>query len=375
MPRYKHPSKYFADDKDISDLLLAEKFSVKRLIALIRERGILVNPTLSKEALVNYLSQMPFSWPQLQALMEEVQSPDSEEKVTTCQAESAASLEQFQAFAQEVREVREETFGEAWSIHDAGDGNRVFLRINYSEMDNAHTRTLQRIQKDMEIAVEKTADGFEFRYPLNARAENVVSKIISALPPKEGAEKVKRTTIELAGLVDPDDRTKFFILLMDGMDGYKRRDVLDLRMNRTNETDVDEDDEKLQAAERIKRAVKKMTLTGESLLMTPEFKSLKDGGFFISRAVWLTREDGGHGVVYEIEAQFKAPEKGTGFCYLLRGMHQIDAENDVETVRRDVPLDVRKRLNSAIEQAAYKAMHSFSTKPEAPAQADARTQT
>lgn len=362
MPRYKHPSKYYADDKDISDLLLAEKFSVKKLTSLIRERGILVNPSLSKEELVNYLSQIPFSWPELQCLMEEVQSPDREEKVTTCQTETPCNVEEIVTLIQEAKDLREETFGEAWSVHTAGEGDRVFIRIKYSEIDNAHTRTLQRVQKDMEIALEKSTQGFEFRYPLNNRAENIVSKIIASLPPIAGEEKVKRTTVDLAGFVDPKQRTSFFIFLMDGMDGYKRRDVLDLRMNRTSEVageDDEDDDEKKEAVEQAKKAVKKLTLTGESLLMSPEFKDLNTRGFFISRSLWLTREVSGAGAVFEIEAQFKHAEEGTGFCYLLRGMKVIDGDNEVETGRKDIELNVRKRLHGAVEAAAYAAVEKI----------------
>lgn len=363
MPRYKHPSKYYADDKDISDLLLAEDFSVKRLLALIRERGVFVSPSLSKDDLVNYLSQMPFSWPELLRLMEEVQSPDRDEKVTTCQAETPCDLEGIVTHIQAAKDFREETFGEAWSIHTASEGDRVFIRVNYSEVDNAQTRTLQRVQKDMEIAVEKSTQGFEFRYPINQRAENIVSKIIASLPPLAGEEKVKRTTVDLAGLVDPKQRTSFFVLLMDGMNGFRRRDVLDLRMNRSDEVaaedDDDDDGETVEAAERIKHAVKKLTLTGESLLLTPEFTDLNSRGFFISRAVWLTRETTGAGAVFEIEAQFKQPEAGTGFCYLLRGMKLLDGANEVETARKDLPLDMRKRLHSAVEAAAYAAVEQL----------------
>lgn len=358
MPRYKHPSKYYADDKDIADLLLAENFSVKRILSLIRERGIFISPAHSKESLVDYLSQMPFSWPQLQALMEEVKSPDREEKITTCQAETSASLDQILECLDNVRGLREETFGESWSIHAAGDDKKVFVRISYSEMDNAQTRTLQRVQREIEVAIEKSTTGFEFRYPLMQRSENIIAKVIATLPPVEGAEKVKRTTIDLAGLVDPHHKTRFFILLMDGMTGFNRRDVLDLRMNRSSgdDSEGDDDPEKKETAEKIKTAVRKMTLAGESLLVTPEFRSLNDTGFFISRAVWHTRETKGLGTVYEIEAQFKNPHEGTGFCYLLKGLGVVNSENEVEILRKDISALNRKKINSAVEQAAYLAM-------------------
>lgn len=75
MPRFSHPSKYYADDKDIADLLDSPKFTKEKLLRLGQERGILLSPELPKETLRDHLSHLPFSWPQLQQLLNAIETP------------------------------------------------------------------------------------------------------------------------------------------------------------------------------------------------------------------------------------------------------------------------------------------------------------
>ena len=68
------------------------------------------------------------------------------------------------------------------------------------------------------------------------------------LPVPEGVEKPTRQTVELSGVVDPAMRSELFILLMDGMEGFKRRDVIDLKLNRIPQEAAEEEDEGDEAA-------------------------------------------------------------------------------------------------------------------------------
>jgi len=361
MPRYDHPSKYFADDKDIADLLDAPKFSKKKLLQLALDRGILLSHELPPETLRDQLSRIPFSWLQLQSLLDTIKTPDAEEKVTTCRYESSANMEELQKVLGDVRDIRGETADEAYIIRPASGG--IFVRITYSEVDHSSTRVLQRIHKEMEIVVEPVAGGYEFRFPANKRAEAIVGRITDMLPVPEGKEKPKRLTVDLSSVVDPAKRTEFFIRLMDGMEGFKRRDVIDLKLNRIpNEADDDDGDseEEEKVEEELKKGlVKRMTLTGEALLASPEFGRLRTDGFCISRTVWEAKEVTGQGRVYEVEAQFKDSDAGTGFCYLVRGVHNLGDDGDLEVTKKPIQLDDRKRLNQAIEAAAYAAMEAI----------------
>ncbi|MDB6151877.1 MAG: hypothetical protein JWL90_330 [Chthoniobacteraceae bacterium] len=358
MPRYDHPSKFFADDKDVADLLDAPKFTKKKLLSLALDRGIILSGELPRETIRDHLSRMPFSWVQLRELLDIIETADVQEKETTCRYESAASSEDLQKVLSDVREIRGETADESYVIRKTETA--TIVRITYREVDHMSTRTMQRTHKEMEIFILPTEGGYDFRYPANGRAHDVVEKITDMLPVPEGKEKPKRQTVELSGVIDPAMRTEFFIRLMDGMEGFKRRDVIDLKLHRipqeaAHEDDEDGEEEKEKEAE-IKGLVKRLTLTGEALLSSPEFGRLKNDGFCIGRTIWEAKESTGSGRVFEIEAQFRNPEGGTGFCYLVRGVHNINDEGDVEVTKRAISLDDRKRINEAIEAAAYAAV-------------------
>lgn len=364
MPRYDHPSKYFADDKDIADLLDSHRFSHKKLLQLAMERGILLSHDLPTETLRDQLSRIPFSWLQFQNLLNVIETPDTEEKVTTCRYESSASLDVVQKVLSDIRDIRGDTANEAYIIRTVGEG--ISVRVSYSEIDHQSTRVLQRIHKEMEIFLGPTTGGYEFRFPANQRAEAIIEKITDMLPVPDGTEKPKRQTVGLAGVVDAAMRTEFFLLLMDGMDQFKRRDVIDLKMNRILADEViseeEEDDESERAEEEMKGLVKRMSLAGEALLSSPQFRQLAQDGFYISRTIWETKETTGKGRVFELEAQFKDAEGGTGFCYLVRGVHNYGDDGELEVTKKHIQIDDRKLLNKTIEEAAYRAVATIQSK-------------
>lgn len=364
MPRYDHPSKYFADDKDISDILDAPKFSKKKLLGLALNRGIILSGELSREVIRDHLSKIPFSWLQLGELLEAIETADAQEKETTCRYKSSASAEELLKVLGDVREIRGDTADEAYVFRTMGTATLV--RITYREVDHTSTRVMQRIHKEMEVLIESVPDGFEFRYPANGRAQVIVDKITDMLPVQEGEEKTKRQTVELSGIVDPAMRTEFFVLVMDGMVGFKRRDVIDLKLIRIPKGDPDDEEGDSESTDEreaeVKGLVRRLTLTGEALLSSPEFGRLRKDGFCITRTVWEAKEITGPGRIFEIEAQFKNPEAGTGFCYLVRGVHNLDDDGDVQVTKRPISSAERKLINRTLEEAAYAAMETIKAK-------------
>ena len=77
-------------------------------------------------------------------------------------------------------------------------------------------------------------------------------------------------------------------------------------------------------------------------------------------------ETKGQGRVFELEAQFKDAEGGTGFCYLIRGVHNFDDDGNLEVTKKHIQIDDRKRLNQAVEVAAYSAVDAIRQKVQSP---------
>lgn len=364
MARYSYPSKYFADDKDIADLLGARKFSKKKLLNLAQNRSIFLSHDLSRESIIDYLSQIPFSWPQLQELLEFLETVTQEEKVTACRLDSSATEDQLSKVLSDLRDIRGDTANESYLIKKKGGATTV--TITYSEIDTKSTRALQRVHKEIVIAIVKGDSGFEVRYPFNARAQTIVDKIEGMLPILKGEEKPKRETVDLAGIHDPGLRSDFFVTLMDSMDGYKRRDVIDLKLNRFTSLAIGDDsldEEKSDdLSAKLKGLVKRTSLAGESLLNSPEYQQFSRGGFSVYRVVWEAMERTGQGRVFELEAQFRKIEEGTGFNYLIRGMRGYDDDGELGPLKRKLLNDDRKRLTKSIEDAAFSSAKTIRTK-------------
>lgn len=363
MSRYEYPSKYYADDKDISDILDTQKFNLKKLLSLALRRGIIFSSELPRETVRDQLSRMPFSWRQLKELLDAIETPDTQEKETSCRYLSTASPEELQKALSDVREIRGETADESYVIRKSD--NTTVVRVIYREVDSSTTRVMQRVHKEMEIHIHQTENGFDFRYPANGRAQEVIEKITNLLPLPIGHEKPKPQVIELSGVIDPAMRTEFFIRLMDGMAGFKRRDVIDLKLNRIPnnlDDDDDENDGNEEKEKEVRGMVKRLTLAGEALLSSPEFSRLRDDGFFISRTVWEALEISGEGRIFEIEALFRNPEAGTSFCYLVRGVHNRDEFGDLQITKRAISMQEKTRIYQIIEAAAHAAIIAIRAK-------------
>ena len=84
MAKHAHVSRYYADDKDIADLVSQSGIKPHQLAAFLRERGIIVSAQLSKDELIRYFRFMSFAWPDFDVLVARLDRPDREEDFTGC---------------------------------------------------------------------------------------------------------------------------------------------------------------------------------------------------------------------------------------------------------------------------------------------------
>ena len=105
MPKIKFESKYYAEDKDVFDLLKSSSLTFARLLKIARDRGIYISETESRDAVINYISELPFSWPQLSALMAEMESEDKEDKFSFLQIEDQSTTDAFYKFRSQISPV------------------------------------------------------------------------------------------------------------------------------------------------------------------------------------------------------------------------------------------------------------------------------
>lgn len=353
MAKYQ-PSKYYADDKDLHDVLSSPKIPLKRLLNLARRRGIFLSEESPREEIVNYMSRLPFGWNQLQETMVEIEREDREEKLTTSKVTANANLERFREAAEQLKDTRGEQLSENYKITETKDG-RLEVRVEYSEPDFLKNRLIQRRQREVVLEVQKMGNNeFEVRSTQNERTETILNEIIASLAPPDAKDKPVRKTIELNGITNHTHRTQFFVNLMGGMEGFRLREVRDLRVDRiVRESDDDEDAEATADTDELKALVRKVALSGENILISPQYQQLAKDGFFISRSVWTSIETTGEGRIFEFEAEFKDAQNASNFAYQIRGVYQRNNDGEILQTRSEIADNEKSQLKARLEAAAY----------------------
>ncbi|MGD0838563.1 MAG: hypothetical protein ABSB49_18155 [Polyangia bacterium] len=118
MNRVQHVPLFYADDKDVFDILMSKsrRFDTRSLLALARRRGIYLSADEDREWIAGYLSRLIWSWPELQHLLELAVSPDRREKTTSIQLITEAVTSDVRRAVEAVKGNREERRGEAFVI-------------------------------------------------------------------------------------------------------------------------------------------------------------------------------------------------------------------------------------------------------------------
>ncbi len=357
------PSKYYADDKDIHDILSSPKLPFKKLLSLARERGIFMSEECQRqEEVVHHMSMLPFSWTQLQEVMDAVERDDKEEKLAPCKVESKAELDDVRAVISKIKDARGEAFGECYTITENKAG-RLQLKVSYSEPDFQKARLIQRREKDAFIEIEKKGTTLEIRHTQNEKTNMVLTEILSELNPPDAAEKAIRRNIELSGIKNHEHRTEFFVNLMGEMEGFQLHQVKDLKVDRIVEepnqpVNPEEEDngEAKEKKEELKALVRKIALSGENILLSTQYQQLAKDGFFISKSIWTSVEVTGKGRIFEFEAEFKDAENASNFAYNIRGMYDRDKDGELAKVRSAINEMEREQLKSRLEDAAYESV-------------------
>lgn len=379
MAKRVYVSQFFADDKDIKDVLASEKRGIptRRLLQLARERGIFLSESEDRETLVQYVSCLQFDWHLLTRLFDMTEREDRAEKKTSSTLAAHASVGDVADVAQVIQKDREKLCGEAYAIKQ--NGNVLTIEVSYTEVDESRTRLNQRRSRKLTIQAECTPEGIKFRHEANERAESIVAELVEHLADDEEAPP-PRKTIALSGLRDPNVRTQFFLDLMRGVPGCTLRDVSSVSVDRVPadaEPEVAEDGE--EASEELATSgestpydaemtavVRHVLLRGDSLLDAQEYEDLRKAGFFISRAVWAVEEMKKDGCKVEYEAEFDDGPNATGFRYGVRGVYERNKQGDFKKTRRTISDFDKQPLLEALEGAAQRALATAEGKAAKP---------
>lgn len=376
MAKYHYPSRYWADDKDVSDLLSQSKFGIKKLHQISKRRGIILSAELPKEAIVGYLSTLPFSWAELIGFLEEIESEQREPSLTWTEIQRDLDVPAIETAVKNLRDFRialkkKETF----EITTSGD--IVNVAVKYQELNNLSTRMLQWTDQRLELQVIKTEGKIKIRHGATERGSEIATALLKALQPSEGPQAAT-LTISLEAVTSHEKRTDFFKKIIFKLDGLRAENVMDIRLNRIKVDDDGsqqvetglltlapdpqngENSNDKEATISPAAAVRKTVLSGDSLLQSREFQDFVSKGFYITKAVWTAVENSGAGRKFEFEAEFKDAEKASDFIYKPKACWEREESGELARTKTTPKLSDRRILIDKLEDAAKKALAEIS---------------
>lgn len=364
MSRKTHTSLYFADDKDVYDLLSSSKLrlSSKRLVLIARKRGIIL-PMEDRDELAKYISLLPFDFAQMSDLVEAVSSKDRDERKSIVDYDGAASTDEMICYLEKLKTERSARFAEVYTIVKL-TSERISVEVKYSELDYSKTRLFQRQPREIIIEVEKTPTGFQLRHDATERAKQILDNLAQLM----NGTKVRE--IEIKHLSTAAARTQFFISLIKNIKGFTLENVTtancskmpDVNASKGEEFEDGEliSEEETQLKESLAAVVRNIKMSGILVHMSPEFKLAQQKGLYVNHIVWVSSEER-RKVVFE--AGFGDENHEGQFRYDIRGVYERKSDGQYRKTRTSAKLGEKLALLKLIEEGAQKSLEQSKTEP------------
>jgi len=367
---------YYASYRDIYDALISSRLRVSTdfMHEFLRARGIVLSNQASREELVDAIATYAYESADLDELCDQLEVHSKADRVTHVALSKPITPDVVKAALHAVNTARE---GRREIVDfKRGEGGRLEVSVDYYELDEGRTLLRQQRPKHGKIEFMSTASGMRVRYPGAERVSEVAMALLQQI---DGAvPDIKRRTIDL-GAFSKLQRTRFFQLLIQKLEGYKQSDVRKVNVNQeiyepvfasdeeehegsADDGDDDEAEEpttpgKREVEKEVKSFLKRATLDGSGILHASELRRFLESGFFISRIVWeaqpRSRKDGKPKA--ELEALLERPAEGLGFKYTVRGVYSRRRDKRFATTKRKPKDTEREELLDTLEVAAQAA--------------------
>jgi hypothetical protein len=371
MASYTNPSRYYLDDKDITDLVTGGVVSNRFLLAFLRRRGIFVpEPSANwpREELVKLFARQLFTWAEVNEINKETSSADREEKVETCKLTGVPSDIDIQSLLADLQARRSAAKNEAYVHSKKADGTTA-VSVVYTELDPFLARPFQKRERALGIEIQPNGAELTIRYSSNQRASQIV-EVLAGMICEKDPKAIEATRIEFPGLKDPVLRTEFFSQLMEKVSGFKILDVQDVKVdNRLRDepedpdSDEDEDndsdeDTNSKQAQVVKGLIKKAAFTGVSVLTSEIYQQLRQSGYFITSINWKALETSADHEV-ELRAEMGDPIRFGEFRFDISKITPL--AGDTDDFKKSL-FDVKRNYIKRMQDAAFTAKKIVETK-------------
>ncbi|AZF36727.1 hypothetical protein C4J88_1944 [Pseudomonas sp. R4-39-08] len=359
----KNPLYYCATDKEIFDVLKSAKQRLTEhvLLELAKDKGIFYSANEDRDDLAEKISLLPHDYYDLNVLLSRREQNNRSDKIKSETLNGSLTIEEIKEIAKEFQESPEEDE----KVKIVQDGNKITVKIEYSDLNYAKSRLMQRIKKEADIEFEVNSKNTILRFPANSKGESIAKKT-NKQDRRKKKEIIPILKIELIDISGHLAKTEFFTRLITSLPGFRLSNVTNIKVesshtkNNLPSDDEEEADISDEARDEMLGVVKNAALRGESLLSSKQYQDLKNGGFYIASIVWRSDKTSGKRERVEFFAGFEKPETGEGFKFSIKGYYNFSSLEYTKSIR-SFKDDEKREYIALIEQTAQIVIHNLKT--------------
>ncbi|MFN3689047.1 hypothetical protein [Salinarimonas sp.] len=314
MPKFEQ---MHATDKDIYDLLVSseKRMTQKQMREIPLGRRILVSQEGDREDIASYISCFSFDHEGIVDLLERCESGAGREKTASATFQAAVKSDEMKEII--VKYATAPGRSEVYAFATSTDKHMI-LNVKYDEFDYSRNRLSQRQKRIANLSFEFRPDSVSVRFPSTLKARQIVADLKNLLE-SEKKEKISYDEISLVDFTDPKERTEFFLELISSIPDHSLVGVTTLRVSSAQVNDVDEEDEAEENARaEMLSVVKGVYLQGTNLMISDEYRRLRESGFFITSIIWEATQNSTPYELVKFDVGFEDPKQATGFRYSVR---------------------------------------------------------
>ncbi|APU29125.1 hypothetical protein UYA_05010 [Ectopseudomonas alcaliphila JAB1] len=334
---------YYASDKAVYDALMQHNFKNADIREIFLSRGILISDDTPREDVALYFSTLNHDYYDHQRIASIFSSTSRKERTKLTRVRNSFNDSKLEYVASELKKELESKGAE---VNCVWKGKSFELHIRYEEYNSNKSEFKQTVEREGLIEIDLSSSDFLVRHTDNKFIDNAKDIFLDFLSKQVGEDEVFNHDEISLKTFDSNARTLFFKNLLFGIPGFKPKDVSDVYVYNPKIASPEKDDTEIGVH------ITKISFKGEGLLSSPELDAFFDAGFYINRVTWTCIANNDNSDIFDIDAQFSAPDSCEGFAYVVRGIHKLNDKGFHNKQRTACDLLTDKKMLRLIEESA-----------------------
>lgn len=305
----KYKSTIFSDENDIYIALQSNraKLSPGSLRKLAFRRGILYPSTLDRDDLINRISDLPFSYSQLQELTNKLTPKINRDQYSVKRITGNFDLSKMNDVVEKVIEGRPRFVGAENITHNKSIQS-YYIDVDYTEFDFTRGKYQQKKRHGGYIQFLEKNDYISIQFTYTKRIQDILNDIIQTYRDTVSSD-IFVQDIDLSAVIDAGMRNKFMVNIYDTVSPFlflelekvrvsKVHSILETSLDGSRSTaDLDDDllddeelsDDLIDNADDREYSIDNVQFDGKSLNDADEINDLCDNNFYRSRIKWKSK--------------------------------------------------------------------------------------